>query len=490
MPRAAGLGEPQANGQLSLPPCSGTTYARPISWKDVFLMLSLVGFILVIVMVALVIRGKIALPPILILLPTIAVLFLGLTGYLVPPKAEVAAPMDIVTCFKTLQTYLGSGLSSVLNTAALFTFAVVFFNVLADAGVFDFIVGKVMKYIGNNVSLVLLMTCLLTAISHLDGSGATTWLITAPTMLPLFNAMNISPIVLLLYIALVSGVENMLPWTSALARVSASTGLEARAIWSALIPAQIFGLVLLFVSCFIVGPMLKKRGAGMSDDEFEKMRSGMLQTKEPTLKVSKGVLYFDIIFLVCIVICLLKGWINTNVAFMIGLSVALIVNCKSAKEMTAQIKKHGANTLNMVMIIFSIGMLVGVMKGSGMMEAMTNTLVGMMPESMGKHLSFIIAMLAVPLSMAVGSDTLYMVMAPIFGNMAAAFGGSMMAAACACTIGACVAVNLCLVAPTPYLALGLCGVEMKDNLKYCFIPTWVLGIVLALVATLTGAIPL
>lgn len=31
---------------------------------------------------------------------------------------------------------------------------------------------------------------------------------------------------------------------------------------------------------------------------------------------------------------------------------------------------------------------------------------------------------------------------------------------------------------------------MKDNLKYCFIPTWVLGIVLALVATLTGAIPL
>lgn len=92
----------------------------------------------------------------------------------------------------------------------------------------------------------------------------------------------------------------------------------------------------------------------------------------------------------------------------------------------------------MVMIIFSIGMLVGVMKGSGMMEAMTNTLVGMMPESMGKHLSFIIAMLAVPLSMAVGSDTLYMVMAPIFGNMAAAFGGSMMAAACACTIGACV----------------------------------------------------
>ena len=56
-------------------------------------------------------------------------------------------------------------------------------------------------------------------------------------------------------------------------------------------------------------------------------------------------------------------------------------------------------------------------------------------------------------------------------------------------MGACVAVNLCLVAPTPYLALGLCGVEMKDNLKYCFLPTWGLGIFLAIVGGFSGAFP-
>jgi CitMHS family citrate-Mg2+:H+ or citrate-Ca2+:H+ symporter len=64
-----------------------------------------------------------------------------------------------------------------------------------------------------------------------------------------------------------------------------------------------------------------------------------------------------------------------------------------------------------------------------------------------------------------------------------------MAGACACVIGACVAVNLCLVAPTPYLSLGLCGIEMKDNLRYCFIPTWLLSIFLVIVAAITGAIP-
>lgn len=451
-------------------------------------MLSAVGFILVLVMVVLIIRGKIALPPILILLPTIATIVLGLAGALSAGDGGPAA-MGFLECLKTLKTYLDSGLKSVLNTACLFTFAVIFFNVLGDAGMFDTIVSKVMKYIGNNIGLILIMTCLLTTISHLDGSGATTMLITIPTMLPLFKKMKLSPVLLLLYVGLVSGVVNMLPWTSALARVSAATGVEAREIWTTLLPVQIAGLVILYGSCFVIGTILKKKGYGMSDEEFAELKAGMLKPVDPVLKISKGVMAFDIILTIVLVLSMLFGWINTNVAFMIGLSLALITNCKSAKEMTSQIKKHGSNALNMVMIIFSIGMLVGVMKESGMMSAMTNTLVGLLPESMGKHLTFLIALLSVPLSMLVGSDTVYMVMTPIFGEMAVAFGGTALQACCATVIGSCIAANLCLVGPTPYLALGLAGVEMQENLKKNFVPTWVLGIVLAIFGAIIGAFP-
>ncbi len=451
-------------------------------------MLSAVGFILVIVMVVLIIQGKVALPPILIILPTIATIVLGLAGALSVGDAGPAA-MGLLDCLKVLKTYLDSGLKSVLNTACLFTFAVVFFNVLGDAGMFDSIVAKVMKYIGNNIGLILLMTCMLATISHLDGSGATTMLITIPTMLPLFKKMRVSPILLLLYVGLTSGVVNMLPWTSALARVSAATGVDARAIWSALLPVQIIGLVIVYASCFVVGPMLKKKGFGMSDTEFAELKSGMLKPAEPVLNVGKGVLAFDMILTLVLVLCMLFGWVNTNVAFMIGLAIALLANCKGSKEMTAQIKKHGANALNMVMIIFSIGMLVGVMKDSGMMGAMTNTLVSLLPESMGSHLTFIISLISVPLSMLVGSDTVYMVMTPIFAEMAVAYGGTALAACCATVVGSCIAANLCLVGPTPYLALGLAGVEMGENLKKNFIPTWALGVVLAIVGAIVGAYP-
>ena len=445
-------------------------------------MLAAVGFILVIAMVALIIWGRVALPPILILLSTAAVIVLSVTGAL----PDVVGPLGILDALKG---YIGTGANSVLNTVVLFTFAIVYFNILSDAGMFDVIVGAVMKRMGNSVSAILLMTCFLAFISHLDGSGATTMLITIPTMLPLYKKMRVSNVILLGYVGLWSGVENMLPWTSALARVSASTGVDPYELWNALLPVQIVGFIILIASCFVLGKILKARGCGMPDDEFNAIKSGMGKKDDPVLKVSNTVLYIDMIMTVVMVVAMLLGWLNTNVAFMIFLSFALLLNCHGSKEMTAQIKKHGATALNMVMILFSIGMLVGVMKDTGMMNAMTETLISFVPEAMGSHLTFIIALLSVPLSMAVGSDSLYMIMAPIFGNMAVAFGGTTMHAAGACVIGARIGANPGLGGPPPHLALGLAEVEMKDNLKYLFIPTWILGIVLAIVGAIVGVFP-
>ena len=449
-------------------------------------MLSAIGFVMVAAMVILIIRGRIALLPILILLPSAAVLILCLAGVLTSADGTAAGMLGYL---KMLKTYLDIGLTSVQNIASLFTFAIIFCGVMGDAGMFDAIVSAIVKRIGNNISLILLMTCILTAVSHLDGSGAATMLITIPTMLPLFRKMKLDPVLLLLYVGLTSGVVNMLPWTSALARVSAATGVNARLIWHTLLPVQISGLAILCGSCFVLGPVLKRKGCGMSDDEFAELKSGLLAPTEHVLNVSRRVLTFDIALNLIIVLSMLLGWVDTNIAFMLGVSVALIVNCSNAKEMTSQIKKHGSTALNMVMVIFSIGMLVGTMKESGMITAMTGTLVGLLPESMGRHLTFLIAMFCVPLSMLLGSDTVYMIMTPIFGEMAVQFGGTVLQACCATVIGSCIAANLCLVGPTPYLALGLAGVEMRDNLKRNFVPTWVFGVVLALMAVAAGAFP-
>ena len=453
-------------------------------------MLAALGFITVLVMLVLIMTKKASPLVALIVVPMITGIIA--CAFIVTDPEAAPGVVDFVANFKGLGGMItgAKGIGSVAATGVMFIFSILFFGILTDAGTFRPIIRKILNVVGTDPIKICIGSALLAMIVHLDGSGATTMLITIPTMLPLYKKMRIPNVILLCYVGLWSGVENMLPWTSALARVSASTGVDAYELWNVLLPVQIVGFIILIVSCFVLGNILKAKGCGMSDEEFNLIKSGMGKKEEPVLKVSNTVLYIDMIMTVVMVVAMLLGWLNTNVAFMIFLSFALLLNCpEGARQMTAQIRKHGATALNMVMILFSIGMLVGVMKDTGMMNAMTEALVSLVPEAMGSHLTFIIALLSVPLSMAVGSDSLYMIMAPIFGNMAVAFGGTTMHAAAACVIGACIAANLCLVAPTPYLALGLAEVEMKDNLKYNFFPTWVLGIVLAIAGAIVGAFP-
>ena len=174
---------------------------------------------------------------------------------------------------------------------------------------------------------------------------------------------------------------------------------------------------------------------------------------------------------------------------MVALAVALVVNFPNPKDQTKKVKEFGGTALNMIMIIFSIGVLVGVLKDSGMMDGMVALILAIIPESLGSHITWIISALSVPLSMFLGSDPVYMAVAPIMANVVTAYGSTMLQLNAAFLIGACLSANLCLVGPTPYLALGLADVDMPSNLKYCF--PWVFGmsLLVSVIAGVIGVIP-
>lgn len=118
-------------------------------------MTTAVGFIMLAIIVILLLTNKTSIIPVFGIIPIVAALILGYG-------------------LKDIQGFMNNGFSSVLNTVVLFSFAVMFFSLLSDVGMFDVIVNRVMKYLGNNVLVVLYIACFVTVISHLDGSGATT----------------------------------------------------------------------------------------------------------------------------------------------------------------------------------------------------------------------------------------------------------------------------------------------------------------------------
>ncbi|WP_258932893.1 SLC13 family permease [Nesterenkonia pannonica] len=96
-------------------------------------------------------------------------------------------------------------------------------------------------------------TVLLAAVCHLDGAGASTFLITIPALLPLYQRLGMSRYLLLLLVGTSMGILNMLPWGGPVGRSAAALDLDPVTIWRDLIPVQIISLVLLVGMAVILG---------------------------------------------------------------------------------------------------------------------------------------------------------------------------------------------------------------------------------------------
>ena len=146
--------------------------------------------------------------------------------------------------FDNLATMIKSGFSSTGPTAALFVFSVLYFGIMTDAGMFDVIIGKLMKLVGDNVIGVAVVTAIIALVGHLDGGGASTFCIVVPAMLPVYKRMHMRPTTLLRIAVLAMGVLNLMPWAGPTMRAASVLGIEAGSLWQTLLPIQIFGVVL------------------------------------------------------------------------------------------------------------------------------------------------------------------------------------------------------------------------------------------------------
>ena len=197
----------------------------------------------------------------------IAVIVLLLRNVTVPALAFVSvstitAAILVATGAFTLDEMAGfikEGVKGVHGTAVLFIFSVLFFGVMTDAGMFDKIIGALMKKVGNNVVGVALMTCLIAIIGHLDGGGASTFLITIPAMLPVYKRLHMRRETLLLICVTAMGVMNLMPWGGPTMRAASVIEMEPNDLWFQLMPMQIVGLVLAVGTAIFWGLQEKKR---------------------------------------------------------------------------------------------------------------------------------------------------------------------------------------------------------------------------------------
>ena len=393
--------------------------------------------------------------------------------------------------FTAMKGFLDSGMKRVIDSATLFGFAIMFFSMYNEIGVFDVLVAKLMRFMKNRIEVVLLLTMAITIVSNLDGSGATTALVTLPAMCPIFDKMKIDRRWLMFYFASVSGIWSLLPWNATLVRLSSAAGIDPLSLFRWTLPALIGGTIAIIVLSFALGIIWRKKGKGMTDEEFEAMRNDIITTAEP--KVSKPKFIFDIILFIVLILALLLGWVQSNIAFYIAFALCIVVNFKTPKEQMAQLRKHAGPAFTMILGLYAIALYMGFMQDTGLSAAVSQGIVDLLPTSLHGHLLLIYACLALIFAIFTGSGTQYLVMMPILAGSVVSIYGETNAFyyACAAVVtGTVCSLNLVFHNATPYLALGLIDMEMKDHFRHNAPKLYILSLVMVVIMVIFGRIPL
>lgn len=385
--------------------------------------------------------------------------------------------------------FIKAGLITVAPTAALFLFAILFFGIMRDRGLFDPLVNLLIRSTGGKPLAVAVVTVLVTSVVHLDGVGAATFLLTIPALLPLYKRLNMSPAMLLCLVGTTAGVINMVPWGGTTARAAAVSGLDATELWLGLLPVQMVGLVCMLGVATILG-LRAQRHQPMSLGAAATCDMDDLQTQNREFSLSPRELryWLNVGLTAAILVCLFTGIFPLYACFMVGLGIALPLNFPSLDAQAERLKAHASDALQMVLVMMAAAVLLGVLSGAKMSDGMALALIDILPAGSAQYLHVIVGFFGVPLGMIFSPDAYYFALLPVIKDVAAAAGVPLEAVARAMLIGENTGFSISPVVPSVYLALALSGVELRKHMAYTFFWAWGVSLVMLAFAVATGAV--
>jgi CitMHS family citrate-Mg2+:H+ or citrate-Ca2+:H+ symporter len=432
-------------------------------------MITTLGFVMMLGIIALILLKRLTPVVGFAVIPVVASLLAGFT------PAETGG-------------FIKDGLTAVAPTATLFIFAILYFGVMRERGMFDPLVNFLIKRTRGEPLRVAIVTVLVAAIAHLDGVGAATFLLTIPAFLPLYQRLNMSPLILICLVGLSAGVINMVPWGGPTARAAATAGVDASELWLPLLPVQALGIALLLglASYFGIKAQRQNRANGHAGDGD--MTAYLLPPRETALPIGNWRYWANVVLTLIILLILFTGAFPLYASFMVGLGIALLLNYPRPEAQGKELARHANDALQMALVMLAAGILLGILAGAGMSQGMATALIDLLPAGSAGVLHLIVGFFGVPLGMLFSPDAYYFALMPIVRDIATSAGVPVDAVARAMLIGENTGFSISPVVPSVYLAIGLAGVELREHLKFTFLWAWGIGIILLAFAWLIGAI--
>ncbi|MGY1761578.1 CitMHS family transporter [Geodermatophilus sp. SYSU D00779] len=442
-----------------------------------------------------------------------------------------------------------SSVEDLAPTAALLFFAITYFGIMIDVGLFDPLIRKILQLVGHDPVKLVVGTAALTAIVSLDGDGSTTFIIVTSALLPIYLRLGMSPVVLTCVAAVTNGVLNVVPWGGPTARAAAALNVSPTDVFVPMIPSMVAGILAVFVLAWLLGRSERKRiglvhlpvdgeagtdGSGGPAPAPAGMRGlrpaaagvggapvrsgGVLvgaRVRQDTVEVAvgatepvpvpahdpaaslpdrgerarPGLVWVNLALTLAVMVMLVVDLVPIPFVFMVAVGLALVINFRHVSQQADQFKAHAGSVVSVVGMVLAAAVLTGVLSGTGMVDAMADWLIGVIPHSLGSHLAVITGLLSMPLTFLMSNDAFYFGVLPVLTETAANYGIEPVEMARAAVTGQPLHMQSPLV-PAFLLLIALAKVEMGDHHRKAIWRSVVVSLVMLATGLALSVIPL
>ncbi|MFI0818408.1 CitMHS family transporter [Streptomyces sp. NPDC021098] len=459
-------------------------------------MLTILGFVMIATFLVLIMMKKMTPMGALVLIPALFCVLVGKGAH--------------------LGDYVLDGVGDLAPTAAMLMFAIIYFGVMIDVGLFDPIVRVILRFCKADPMRVVVGTAVLASIVSLDGDGSTTFMITVSAMVPLYRKLKMSLVVMTGVAAMANGVMNTLPWGGPTARAAAALKVDASDIFVPMIPALAVGLLFVFALSYGLGLRERKRlgvltldevtagdpetvlvgaGAGAEGGKGERVSLGKgsggsgsgtdaeapaggpaagdaaegddeFKGLDPNRATLRPKLYwFNAALTIALLALMITETLDIPVLFLLAAATALTVNFPRIADQKARVAAHAENVVNVSGMVFAAAVFTGVLTGTGMVEHMARWLVDGVPDAMGPQMGLVTGLLSIPLTYFMSNDGFYFGIVPILAEAGHAHGVGALEIARASLVGQALHMSSPLV-PAVYVLVGMAKVEFGDHTRF------------------------
>jgi len=376
------------------------------------------------------------------------------------------------------------GIKKLAPTGVMLIFAILYFGIMIDTGLFRPLINTVMRVAGRDPRRVTIGTVLLAFVVGLDGDSTTAYMVTIAAMLPVYRSLGMDVRILACLAIMTSAVSNLFPWGGPTARAAAALHLDPSGVFKAILPAMGITLIWVIIVAWHLGRKTNLELRSAAPDFPEPTREEVCNDH-----IWNWQAWCNLALTVALFVALIFGVLPLSVLFIVAFCIAITINFRTLDAQRQLIASHAGNALAVGGLVFAAGIFTGVLNGTGMAASMAQDLSRAIPPAMSSYSAIIIAALSIPFTYLLSNDAFYFGIFPVLAQTAQGFGLSAQEAAIAALVGQQFHLLSPLVAST-YLLVQLVGIDFAEHVR--FTAKWAayscLVFFFALVAT--GAMPI